>query len=55
MGTNGLETSGGRVVGVTASAQTLQGAIQGAYTAAGKIHFDGMHYRTDIGKKGLKR
>jgi phosphoribosylamine--glycine ligase len=55
MGTNGLETSGGRVVGVTASAQMLQGAIQGAYTAAGKIHFDGMHYRTDIGKKGLKR
>jgi phosphoribosylamine--glycine ligase len=55
MGTTGLETAGGRVLGVTTSAGTLPGAIQAAYTAAGKIQFDGMHYRTDIGKKGLKR
>jgi phosphoribosylamine--glycine ligase len=55
MGPNGLETSGGRVLGVTASAETLPGAIQAAYTAAGRIHFHGMHYRKDIGRKGLNR
>jgi phosphoribosylamine--glycine ligase len=55
MGPNGLETAGGRVLGVTSSAETLPGAIQAAYAAAGKIHFDGLHYRTDIGRKGLKR
>jgi phosphoribosylamine--glycine ligase len=55
MGRNGLETAGGRVLGITASAETLPGAIQAAYMAAAKIHFDGMHYRTDIGRKGLKR
>ncbi|MGA2119924.1 MAG: phosphoribosylamine--glycine ligase [Bryobacteraceae bacterium] len=55
MGPSSLETAGGRVLGVTASAPTLAAAIQGAYAGAGKIHFDGMHYRTDIGSKGLKR
>lgn len=48
-------TSGGRVLGVTASAPTLETAIHNAYTAVSKIHFDGMHYRRDIGAKGLKR
>ncbi len=51
----GLETSGGRVLGVTASGSDLPGAIANAYAAVGKIHFDGMHYRRDIGRKGLKR
>jgi phosphoribosylamine--glycine ligase len=42
-------TSGGRVLGVTAFAETLEGALASAYGAASKIRFDGMHYRTDIG------
>ncbi len=52
---NSLLTSGGRVLGVTAGAATLPEAIENAYSAAEKIHFDGMHYRKDIGQKGLKR
>ena len=50
-----LETAGGRVLGVTASGPTLNHAIRSAYAAVEKIHFDGMHYRKDIGAKGLKR
>jgi phosphoribosylamine---glycine ligase len=50
-----LVTSGGRVLGVTASASTLGAAIGNAYAAVRQIHFDGMHYRKDIGQKGLKR
>ncbi|MEP6538155.1 MAG: phosphoribosylamine--glycine ligase [Bryobacteraceae bacterium] len=55
MGPNGLETSGGRVLGVTASAPSLRAAIAKTYDAVNRIHFDGMHYRRDIGKKGLTR
>lgn len=51
----GLATSGGRVMGVTSSGATLQEAIGHTYAAVAKIHFDGMHYRCDIGRKGLKR
>jgi phosphoribosylamine--glycine ligase len=51
----GLETSGGRVLGVTASGRDLAAAISNTYTAVNKIHFDGMHYRSDIGRKGLRR
>ena len=54
-GPGGLETAGGRVLGVTASGTDLAAAIGNAYKAARLIHFDGMHYRTDIGRKGLKR
>lgn len=43
-------TNGGRVLGVTASAPTLDEALEKAYTAVGKIHFDGAHYRKDIGR-----
>jgi phosphoribosylamine---glycine ligase len=50
-----LVTNGGRVLGVTAGGPTLQAAIQNAYAAVEKIHFDGMQYRKDIGQKGLKR
>ncbi len=50
-----IVTSGGRVLGVTARGATLPEAMREAYAEAGKIHFDGMHYRTDIGRKGLKR
>jgi phosphoribosylamine--glycine ligase len=54
-GQRGVETAGGRVLGVTASGPDLAGAIERTYQAVSKIHFDGMHYRTDIGRKGLKR
>jgi phosphoribosylamine--glycine ligase len=54
-GTSGLETAGGRVLGVTASGPDLAAAIDQAYAAARLIHFDGMHYRSDIGRKGLRR
>lgn len=50
-----LQTSGGRVLGVTASGPDLSQAIRHAYDEVGKVHFDGMHYRQDIGQKGLKR
>ena len=50
-----LLTSGGRVLGVTAGGETLQAAVDCAYRAVEKIYFDGMHYRRDIGQKGLRR
>jgi phosphoribosylamine---glycine ligase len=46
-------TSGGRVLGVTAWAETLPAARQAAYFAVEKISFDGAHYRRDIGAKAL--
>src|SRR5580704_1892876 len=52
---NVLNTSGGRVLGVTASGATLESAIHRSYEEVRKIRFEGMHYRTDIGQKGLKR
>jgi phosphoribosylamine--glycine ligase len=42
-------TSGGRVVGVTSVGPDLEVAVRSAYAAASQIHFDGMHYRKDIG------
>ena len=42
-------TNGGRVLGVTATGKTLEAALSSAYHAAAKIHFEGMHYRKDIG------
>jgi phosphoribosylamine--glycine ligase len=47
-----MVTSGGRVLGVTAAGDSLDAALQKAYEAASKIHFDGMHYRRDIGRHG---
>ncbi len=49
-----IVTSGGRVLGVTANGKSLDEALQKAYAAAGKIHFDGMHYRKDIGRHSQK-
>jgi phosphoribosylamine--glycine ligase len=46
-------TAGGRVLGITAKGKTLQSAITRAYEAVGKISFDGMYYRKDIGKKAI--
>ncbi len=51
----GLVTAGGRVLGVTASGLDLPEAIERTYAAAARIRFEGMHYRRDIGRKGLKR
>lgn len=50
-----LVTAGGRVLGVTHSGPTLQEAIRRAYHACEAIRFEGMQYRRDIGRKGLRR
>jgi phosphoribosylamine--glycine ligase len=44
-----MVTNGGRVLGVTATGASLPLALSAAYTACENIHFDGMHYRKDIG------
>ncbi|MGH8850147.1 MAG: phosphoribosylamine--glycine ligase [Casimicrobiaceae bacterium] len=46
-------TSGGRVLCVTALGDTVRQAQRIAYDAVGRIHFDGMQYRTDIGHRAL--
>ena len=46
-------TSGGRVLGVTAAADTLTEALALAYEGISRIHFDGMYYRRDIGHRAL--
>lgn len=46
-------TNGGRVIGVTATGETLQKALDKSYAAVKKIGFDNAHYRTDIGKRAL--
>jgi len=54
-GPTGVETAGGRVLGVTASGGDLRTAIERTYAAVRHVHFEGMHYRKDIGRKGLER
>ena len=44
-------TSGGRVLGVTALGENLDIAVKKAYHEVGKIHFQDIHYRKDIGQK----
>jgi phosphoribosylamine---glycine ligase len=46
-----LVTAGGRVLGVTAIAPELGAAIARAYAAVERIHFEGRHYRRDIGRR----
>jgi phosphoribosylamine--glycine ligase len=46
-----LVTAGGRVLNVTATGATLDEALDKAYAAVKLIHFEGMHYRTDIGRR----
>jgi phosphoribosylamine--glycine ligase len=53
MGARGVETGGGRVLGVTARGWNLANAVESTYRAAGKISFEGMHYRRDIACKGI--
>jgi phosphoribosylamine--glycine ligase len=52
---NQLVTAGGRVLGVTASAPSLEEALGRAYEAMAKIEFEGMYYRGDIGHRALER
>src|SRR5437762_282411 len=52
---DGYFTAGGRVLGVTARASDLTMAVQRAYQAAGKISFEGAHYRKDIAARALKK
>ena len=54
-GSGGLETAGGRVLGVTAGGLDLTAAIQRTYSGVRAIYFEGAHYRSDIGRKGLER
>jgi len=49
-----LLTSGGRVLGVTGVGSNLKEAIETTYSAINEITFKGMHFRRDIGKKGIK-
>jgi phosphoribosylamine--glycine ligase len=48
-----LVTAGGRVLTVVGRSTTYRGAIDTAYAAASRIHFQGMQYRRDIGRKAL--
>ena len=48
-------TAGGRVLNVCARARDLREALNRAYAAAEKIHFDGVYFRRDIGARALKR
>ncbi len=48
-------TAGGRVLGVTAVGSHIVDAIDRAYEAVGRIQFDGMYFRRDIGKKAVER
>ena len=49
-----LLTNGGRVLGVTATAPTLKGAIDRAYEKAATVRFKNAYYRKDIGKRALE-
>jgi phosphoribosylamine--glycine ligase len=49
-----LVTAGGRVLGVTATAADLGDAVARVYAAIADISFEGMHFRRDIGRRGLR-
>jgi phosphoribosylamine--glycine ligase len=48
-----LVTNGGRVLAITALGDDLRQAIDQAYVGIKAIHFEGMHFRTDIGAKAV--
>lgn len=52
---DGTVTNGGRVLGVTATGDSLQSALSETYTAIQKISFDGMQFRKDIGFKTINK
>ena len=49
-----LITAGGRVLGVTETADTLGEALDRAYADAARIRFENAYYRRDIGEKARK-
>jgi phosphoribosylamine---glycine ligase len=49
-----LVTNGGRVLGVTAQAPDLRQALDCAYQTVHRIRWDGVHYRTDIGRQAME-
>ena len=49
-----IVTAGGRVLGVTAAAESLEQALERSYQALSEISFEGMYYRRDIGHRALK-
>jgi phosphoribosylamine--glycine ligase len=46
-----IVTNGGRILGVTSLGRDLKTAQAAAYAAVDAIHFDGAHFRRDIGAK----
>jgi len=50
-----LLTAGGRVLGVTATGKDLKSAATLAYHNIQKIHFEGMHYRSDIAAHAIRK
>jgi len=50
-----IVTAGGRVLNVTATGTTLEEALNKAYAAVKLIHFEGMQYRTDIGRRAFQK
>ena len=52
---NQIVTNGGRVLGVTATGDSLQQALDRAYQALGEIQFEGIYYRRDIGHRALAK
>jgi phosphoribosylamine---glycine ligase len=55
VGWGGIRTAGGRVLAVTASGPTLDDALMKTYAAVDKIHFRGMQFRRDIGRKSANQ
>ncbi|MFH0777956.1 MAG: phosphoribosylamine--glycine ligase [Candidatus Eisenbacteria bacterium] len=49
-----LVTAGGRVLGVAGTGETLREALGRAYEAMGLVRFEGIHYRRDVGARGLE-
>ncbi len=50
---NKILTNGGRVLGVTGLGNTTKEAITNTYQAVGKINFEGMYFRRDIGRRAI--
>jgi phosphoribosylamine--glycine ligase len=49
-----LRASGGRVLGLVGRGPDLAAALSRAYAGVAAIHFDGMQYRRDIGRRGMR-
>jgi phosphoribosylamine--glycine ligase len=50
-----LFTNGGRVLAVVSRGENTRKAIDKVYSEVSRVHFEGMHYRSDIGRKALQR